>query len=99
MGEVYELARDYHTIRYMVIEDNWERKARCKGEDTNIFLDPGREQEAKKYCNECEVKNDCLSYALKQPGTIGGMYGGFSDLNRNRAYRIHLKIRKEPVSV
>lgn len=99
MAEVYELANSYDDYRYMDVDENWEKRANCKGADTNIFLDPSKEKEAKVFCNQCEVKDQCLAYALKYPKEIDGMYGGFSYLNRNRAYRLYKKINRESVSV
>ena len=99
MAKVYALAENYNDIRSMQIDSNWNNEAFCKGRDTNIFLDPSREAEARTYCNQCVVKDQCLSYALKKGNMISGFYGGFSDHDRNRAYRLNLKLVRESVGV
>lgn len=61
----------------------WKNKAACKKEDINIFFPAGSKEDkdkanrkAKKICEGCEVKEECLERALSKPerhGTWGGM--------------------------
>lgn len=68
----------------------WQREGNCVGvEDPNIFF-PERgfsTKEAKAYCADCPVKQQCLDYALMN-GEKFGIWGGHSERERR-------KIRKE----
>jgi WhiB family redox-sensing transcriptional regulator len=71
----------------------WHQRARCRGVDTKVFL-PGQGDPvgpAKALCRECEVREECLNFALSLPaGDDRGIWGGISerqrrDIRRERA--------------
>lgn len=65
---------------------DWRSRAACLGEDPEIFFceeDPTALEEAKKICRPCEVREECLDYAL----TIGeefGVWGGLSETEKRK---------------
>ncbi len=68
--------------------DWWERAA-CRGLDTSLFF-PGRGEsiaEAEAVCASCEVRDDCLWFALgdtaRSPQRFG-VWGGSSERQRRR---------------
>jgi len=95
MGMAHAMAQDYPKYRHMVIDDDWTKRAFCKGEDTNIFLDPAREAEAKKFCDQCMVSEQCLAYAFQGSTEVAGVYGGVSDLTRARIKRTYQRMERE----
>jgi WhiB family redox-sensing transcriptional regulator len=66
---------------------NWETDARCNEYDPEIFFDPRVrfERKAKSICGRCEVRSQCLSYAL-QTRIEFGVWGGLNGKER-RALR------------
>lgn len=70
-------------------EDNsWQLSANCLGVDPDLFF-PERgasTKEAKAVCQGCEVRDDCLEYALAN-GEKFGIWGGLSERERRRIRR------------
>ena len=70
-------------------EDNgWQLAANCLGVDPDLFF-PERgasTKEAKAVCQGCEVRADCLEYALAN-GEKFGIWGGLSERERRRIRR------------
>jgi hypothetical protein len=95
MGIVHEMTKDYPKYRNMKIEDDWNKKAFCKGKNTNIFLDPSREAEAKKFCNQCTVSEQCLAYAFQRSTEMAGVYGGINEITRARIKRTFQRTQRE----
>ena len=68
--------------------DWWERAA-CLGLDTSLFF-PSRGEstaEAEAVCGSCEVRDDCLWFALGDNGRRAekfGIWGGSSERQRRR---------------
>lgn len=64
------------------------RHAACKGCDTDVFFTPSREAEALAICSGCEVRAECLAFALSLPEQIdaAGVFGGLTVAQR-RALR------------
>jgi WhiB family redox-sensing transcriptional regulator len=57
-------------------------KANCEGEDTNIFFsddnghhDPENLKQARAFCKGCEIRFDCLQYAIDEK-IVDGVWGG-----------------------
>lgn len=74
---------------------HWQTEANCLGVDADLFF-PERgasTKEAKAVCQGCEVKNDCLEYALKN-GEKFGIWGGLSERERRRIRRVR-RIERE----
>ena len=66
----------------------WQERANCLGVDPDLFF-PERgasTKEAKGVCNGCEVRNECLEYALRH-GEKFGIWGGMSERERRRIRR------------
>ena len=66
----------------------WQERANCLGVDPDLFF-PERgasTREAKGVCRGCEVKDECLEYALAH-GEKFGIWGGLSERERRRVRR------------
>jgi WhiB family redox-sensing transcriptional regulator len=66
----------------------WQERANCLGVDPDLFF-PERgasTREAKGVCRGCEVRVECLEYALAQ-GEKFGIWGGLSERERRRVRR------------
>lgn len=64
----------------------WMDDALCREVDPELFhphLGENTGHLAKRICNGCTVKNECLEYALAQPG-IDGILGGTTYKERQR---------------
>ena len=69
-------------------ERRWQEEANCLGVDPDLFF-PERgasTREAKAVCRSCEVRVDCLEYALAH-GEKFGIWGGLSERERRRVRR------------
>jgi WhiB family redox-sensing transcriptional regulator len=69
-------------------ERRWQERANCLGVDPDLFF-PERgasTREAKGVCRGCEVRVECLEYAL-QHGEKFGIWGGLSERERRRVRR------------
>jgi len=69
-------------------ERRWQERANCLGVDPDLFF-PERgasTREAKAVCKGCEVRDDCLEYALAN-GEKFGIWGGLSERERRRVRR------------
>jgi WhiB family transcriptional regulator, redox-sensing transcriptional regulator len=69
-------------------ERRWQEEANCLGVDPDLFF-PERgasTREAKAVCRSCEVRGDCLEYALAH-GEKFGIWGGLSERERRRVRR------------
>ena len=77
-------------IDALAIDDlSWQDKASCSGADADLFF-PERgasTRQAKAICGECEVRVECLEFALQHSEKFG-IWGGLSERERR-------KIRKQ----
>jgi len=67
---------------------SWQDRANCLGVDPDLFF-PERgasTREAKEVCRGCEVRQQCLDYALEN-GEKFGIWGGLSERERRRLRR------------
>ena len=67
---------------------SWQDEANCLGVDPDLFF-PERgasTKEAKAVCRCCEVRVECLEYALSH-GEKFGIWGGLSERERRRVRR------------
>jgi WhiB family redox-sensing transcriptional regulator len=71
-----------------VDEMGWQEKALCAQTDPEAFFPEkgGSTREAKKVCLSCEVRAECLDYALKNDERFG-IWGGLSERERRRIRR------------
>src|SRR3712207_846147 len=67
---------------------SWQERALCAETDPEAFFPEkgGSTREAKKICTGCEVKADCLEYALANDERFG-IWGGLSERERRRLRR------------
>jgi WhiB family redox-sensing transcriptional regulator len=66
----------------------WQERALCAQTDPEAFFPEkgGSTREAKKICTDCEVKAECLEYALANDERFG-IWGGLSERERRRLRR------------
>jgi WhiB family redox-sensing transcriptional regulator len=66
----------------------WQEQALCAETDPEAFFPEkgGSTREAKKICTGCEVKAECLEYALANDERFG-IWGGLSERERRRLRR------------
>jgi WhiB family redox-sensing transcriptional regulator len=67
---------------------SWQDKALCAQTDPEAYFPEkgGSTREAKRICVSCEVKQECLEYALMQDERFG-IWGGLSERERRRLKR------------
>lgn len=67
---------------------SWQERALCAETDPEAFFPEkgGSTREAKKICSGCEVKAECLEYALANDERFG-IWGGLSERERRRLRR------------
>ncbi|MGH3967610.1 MAG: WhiB family transcriptional regulator [Mycobacterium sp.] len=71
-----------------VTPDQWQDRALCAQTDPEAFFPEkgGSTREAKKICLGCEVRTECLEYALAHDERFG-IWGGLSERERRRLKR------------
>ncbi len=67
---------------------SWQERALCAETDPEAFFPEkgGSTREAKKICTGCEVKAECLEYALANDERFG-IWGGLSERERRKLKR------------
>lgn len=67
---------------------SWQRDALCAQTDPESFFPEkgGSTREAKGVCDACEVRSECLEYALANDERFG-IWGGLSERERRRLKR------------
>lgn len=79
-------------------EADWHDRANCLGVDPDLFF-PERgasTREAKEVCRGCEVRHDCLEFAL-QNGEKFGIWGGLSERERRRIRRQRAQVARSTI--
>ncbi|MDP3983918.1 MAG: WhiB family transcriptional regulator [Acidimicrobiia bacterium] len=69
----------------------WQDYANCRGADADLFF-PERgasTRKAKAICNACDVKDQCLDYAIVN-GEKFGIWGAMSERERRRVRRARI---------
>ncbi|TAK89401.1 MAG: WhiB family transcriptional regulator [Burkholderiaceae bacterium] len=66
----------------------WQERALCSQTDPDAFFPEkgGSTREAKRICARCEVKAECLEYALGHEERFG-IWGGLSERERRKLKR------------
>jgi len=79
MGEVYPLLGGVDE------ELGWQERALCAETDPESFFPEkgGSTREAKRVCTACEVRAECLEYALAHDERFG-IWGGMSERERRK---------------
>jgi WhiB family redox-sensing transcriptional regulator len=79
-------------LRPQVVDDDnplsWQTDALCAQTDPEAFFPEkgGSTRDAKRICTTCEVKAQCLDYALQNDERFG-IWGGLSERERRRLRR------------
>ena len=78
---------------------DWRHNAACLTEDPELFFPIGNTgpallqiEEAKKVCRRCEVREQCLAWAL-EAGQDHGVWGGLSEDERRAMKRRQARSR------
>ncbi len=68
--------------------EQWQDRALCSQTDPEAFFPEkgGSTREAKKICQRCSVRSECLEYALGHDERFG-IWGGLSERERRRLKR------------
>ncbi len=66
-------------------EQDWQERALCAQTDPEAFFPEkgGSTREAKKVCLSCDVRGECLEYALANDERFG-IWGGLSERERRK---------------
>ncbi|TRW43005.1 WhiB family transcriptional regulator [Georgenia yuyongxinii] len=66
----------------------WQDRALCAQTDPEAFFPEkgGSTREAKRVCTSCEVRSECLDYALANDERFG-IWGGLSERERRKLKR------------
>lgn len=66
----------------------WQERALCAQTDPEAFFPEkgGSTREAKRVCATCEVREECLDYALEHDERFG-IWGGLSERERRKLKR------------
>jgi WhiB family transcriptional regulator, redox-sensing transcriptional regulator len=69
-------------------EHDWQERALCAQTDPEAFFPEkgGSTREAKRICSGCEVRAECLEFALAHDERFG-IWGGLSERERRRLKR------------
>lgn len=69
-------------------DPGWQERALCAQTDPEAFFPEkgGSTREAKKVCVSCEVRAECLEYALENDERFG-IWGGLSERERRKLKR------------
>jgi WhiB family transcriptional regulator, redox-sensing transcriptional regulator len=69
-------------------EQEWQERALCAQTDPEAFFPEkgGSTREAKRICAGCEVRAECLEYALQHDERFG-IWGGLSERERRKLKR------------
>jgi WhiB family transcriptional regulator, redox-sensing transcriptional regulator len=67
---------------------SWQERALCAQTDPEAFFPEkgGSTREAKRVCLSCDVRSECLEYALAHDERFG-IWGGLSERERRRLKR------------
>jgi WhiB family redox-sensing transcriptional regulator len=78
-------------VALRMVDETWQRRAACRGPESVLFFAPtvpepkadrdAREARAKRICGGCDVRDECLEYALRirEPH---GIWGGLNESER-----------------
>lgn len=79
--------RDYLSELLGTVQD-WQARALCAQTDPEAFFPEkgGSTRDAKRICARCDVRDDCLKYALEHDERFG-IWGGLSERERRKIKR------------
>jgi WhiB family transcriptional regulator, redox-sensing transcriptional regulator len=69
-------------------EQEWQERALCAQTDPEAFFPEkgGSTRDAKRICSGCEVRAECLGYAIEHDERFG-IWGGLSERERRKLKR------------
>jgi WhiB family redox-sensing transcriptional regulator len=70
----------------------WEDRALCAEIDPELFFPDGqgtRPDNARRICAACEVRAECLAYAVEHP-ELEGVWGGLTERERRPLRQLRL---------
>lgn len=70
----------------------WAHQAQCKDDPNALFVRGAAQHSAKRICQGCPVKAECLAEALDSEIDIG-VWGGMTERERRRLLRKHPEVR------
>ncbi|MDZ5143430.1 WhiB family transcriptional regulator [Microbacterium testaceum] len=78
--------RDIHSTEENTLA--WQTDALCSQTDPEAFFPEkgGSTRDAKRICTSCDVKSECLEYALQNDERFG-IWGGLSERERRKLKR------------
>jgi len=77
--------RELYVVDEEAEELGWQERALCAQTDPEAFFPEkgGSTREAKRVCLTCEVRSECLEYALENDERFG-IWGGLSERERRK---------------
>ncbi|QTJ70193.1 WhiB family transcriptional regulator (plasmid) [Rhodococcus sp. ZPP] len=93
-----------HSHHHVHFDGDWQRRASCRGTDTDMFFSPDgerghvraqREHAAKQICQDCPVLTECRIHALTAAEAYG-IWGGMSETDRARYTRRRTRLARRP---
>ncbi|MBB3115660.1 WhiB family transcriptional regulator [Corynebacterium bovis] len=81
---LFDLTQDFDLL-FDAVEQDWQEQALCAQTDPEAFFPEkgGSTREAKRICQACGVRDECLEYALANDERFG-IWGGLSERERRR---------------
>ena len=69
-------------------QESWQERALCAQTDPEAFFPEkgGSTRDAKRICTTCDVRDQCLEYALQNDERFG-IWGGLSERERRKLKR------------
>ena len=88
MASVFDAGNGFGFAALAAEEQSWHESALCAETDPEAFFPEkgGSTREAKKICTGCEVRAECLEFALANDERFG-IWGGLSERERRRLRR------------
>jgi WhiB family transcriptional regulator, redox-sensing transcriptional regulator len=90
--------QQWQGVLAMVAPERWMQDALCAETDPEAFFPEkgGSARDAKKICNSCEVREQCLAYALGKEERFG-IWGGLSERELRKLRRPRISPEQEKV--
>lgn len=82
------IVRELYLLESDVDENSWQERALCAQTDPEAFFPEkgGSTREAKRVCLTCDVRGECLEFALTNDERFG-IWGGLSERERRKLKR------------
>jgi WhiB family redox-sensing transcriptional regulator len=72
----------------------WWERANCRGQSIELWVNAKNNtyKAQREICRACEVRDECLAFALRNPDTFG-CWGGTNERERKRLRRLEVELR------